>query len=458
METLKDISFRVKNIKNDKDNTNRYKDIISIFTNEIHNKYSIKELANNSYLISDIMTALYNTEKYEKGINFIDKYLQINLSNLNNEYLAGIYGKCLNKFLEEKYKPSDKWEEDEYEGAENIDDTINSDLISIYTKVKGIIQILNIRDQYSYVTIKLLLFTFLKIISKAKTRWDLGLELLDLINPDLLSKETYTGTFEGKIKEYASDYENWHAKKAKVLFGLGHYNDCIIFSQQTLSANILKHYDYDVWFVRRIALCNYQLKKYDLAIEGLVKVVKYKKDWFVQKELAEAYYSVSYYDKSLKYAIDSMLGRGELKYKWELYYFLYQLLSKMSDMENAIIGLKIAAAIKLKEKWKLGDKLSTCISQNKISLESIDLNTLLKQIQKYALSKLNQGVIKKPNFDTKMGFIDHDGNSIYFRFNVVSGNPLKLKEGDKVYFSSDISYDHKKNRDSVAAVYIKKYE
>lgn len=456
MNNLNEIANEINNLRRSaNENPDNYKKIIEIFSNQIHSEYSTKEISEKTNMVSDILMALYKLNKYEKGINFIEDYLKIDLSALE-QFTVNMYGWCVYKLLKEIFKGVENWDDNDFEHSDdNLDDSIGTDLKSFYNRLKSIFNVLSITDEKYYLVIKMLLFSFLKIISKqAKLQWSLGYDLLSFFKPENFSKQTSTTEFNGRQKELASDFENWHAQKAKALFELGKFQECITFSNEVLNKGILKHYDYDIWFKRRIGLCHYKLNDLNKALSYLSEVIKYKKDWFIQKDIAEIFYELGEYEKALKYAIDAALNRGEQKYKCDLYILLYKILKNTPDQEVALKHLQLAAAIKIKEEWKLGETLSNYLSENKLSAEGIDFKLLEKELKLFYHSKLKTGTLQKINPQSKIGFINSNGSSIFFRFNAFSGSPSKIKDNIEVYFSDDISYDRKRNQDSIAAIYL----
>ena len=457
MQTLADYCEQIKELYSEgKSNSLKFQEILDLFKDKINGSFTKEEIRKNSECVSKIVFTLSKLKKHDQAVNFIDNYLGIDLKDINNDYVVRTYGWCLFHSMKGKYLENDTREDFESDFSDDFNSTIEMEVEEYYKKIDNVKNILGIKKEENSVVVRLI-FGFSKVVAKkAKNKWELALELLEKIDIDLLNRNTTAKVYKGKPKEFASDYETWHAKIAKAYYELGKYEECKKFSLDCLNANILSHYDNDIWFKRRIALSDYHIGNLEAALSGIKEVIKIKKDWFVQKELAEIYYGLENYEDALKYAIDSTLNRGELKVKWELYYLIYQILMKIDDITNALLFLKFAASIRLKEGWKLGEKLQNSLDKNNISMESIDFNSLQKKIENFANSMLKVGEIKNINYQSKMGFISDSIGDTYFRFNVVKGRPDKLQQGDEVYFSSDISYDRKKERDSIAAVFVLK--
>jgi cold shock CspA family protein len=162
------------------------------------------------------------------------------------------------------------------------------------------------------------------------------------------------------------------------------------------------------------------------------------------------------YKSSLKYALDAALGSGELKFKWELFYLIYETLEKLGNHEYSIISLKLAAAIRINEKWKLREKLTQSLAKHNIALDNLNVNTLKNKLDELAYSQLNKGIIKDYNAEKRIGFIEFNDSRIYFRASSYKGNASQLKIGERVIFAEDTDYDPVKKKESLAAYFVKR--
>jgi len=80
--------------------------------------------------------------------------------------------------------------------------------------------------------------------------------------------------------------------------------------------------------------------------------------------------------------------------------------------------------------------------------------TAIEELKKYWRSALQPGTIKKILHDKRLGWIKGTAKEYFFRFSVVDGAVAKLKEGDKVLFSSCPGINKVKNSLEEDAIYI----
>lgn len=119
-------------------------------------------------------------------------------------------------------------------------------------------------------------------------------DLLESIDKEKLSLECRTVTFskfgKDKIAELASDKEVWYSLYCTALFQLKRFDECLQFSKEAFEAIPKFHYNNDIWFSRKISLCQRELGNFEIAIQGLEAIVRKKTEWFIQKEIAELYF------------------------------------------------------------------------------------------------------------------------------------------------------------------------
>lgn len=103
---------------------------------------------------------------------------------------------------------------------------------------------------------------------------------------------------------------------------LGRFQECFQVSKLAIDTFETFHYSNDVWFARRIALSKMNLGRTSDAITELEQVLRRKKDWFIQKELAVLYLEVDKPDKAFSLAIAAINNFGDLEYKVDLLFLL----------------------------------------------------------------------------------------------------------------------------------------
>ena len=107
---------------------------------------------------------------------------------------------------------------------------------------------------------------------------------------------------------------------------LGKFQECYDVSKLALETFEKFHYSNDIWFARRIALSKKNLGNPEDAIKELQQILRKKKEWFIQKELAELYKEEGKNDKAFDLAIDAINNFGDLEFKIDLLYLLGELL------------------------------------------------------------------------------------------------------------------------------------
>lgn len=282
-------------------------------------------------------------------------------------------------------------------------------------------------------------FSMLKIINYFKDNAYECLKWLNMLNPKLLNSKPKSRNWNGRISKFYSDKEKWYNLKTKHLLDMGEYEETIKFANEALNELDEFTNNSDIWFKRRIAIANRELDNYDEALKYLEEIVTSKDDWFILKELAEIYSFREDYDNALKYAMDTALAKGDIKYKINLYRLLEEIFIA-KDMDDDLEKI---------------DDLIVAIEddENYVEIEK-ELKERWIEI-KFDNQQRIYGSITNILGHGKAGFIKSDnGESYYFNINDVQGKS-KVKAGDYVSFFLEESFDKKKNKKTLNAVYIK---
>lgn len=290
----------------------------------------------------------------------------------------------------------------------------------------------------------------------------------DKIDPSDLSLECYSFQDKsGEKKELPSEREKWYALRTKALEKIGCYNECLQLSEQALVAIDKFHYNNDIWFKRRIALSQWQLGQPQKAIDLLKSILNQRKEWFIQHEIANFYFELGQPDEALKYAVDSALNFGELKFKWQLFLLMGKIFKTQSKMDIAQKHILLAFKLREESGWKkVPQDLLEIIKEFNIdtttSISIDDIYSELKKIwQSIRQSRLPQcnGVIKTILLNNLAGFISgNNGKDYYFKIKNFLGRKDRVKLGLPVTFYIEKSFDKKKGRESEIAVDIKELQ
>ena len=317
--------------------------------------------------------------------------------------------------------------------------------------------ILKVNNDFAYSVVSNLFTSVLKAEKKKpNANWKLVNEICGLISPNYLHTDCRTIDVErkGQVKamELASDMENWFAYKSKALMKIGMFQECYEISKQALDLFEVFHYSNDIWFARRIALSKKYMGNSSDAINELLQVLRKKKEWFIQKELAVLYQEAGDIDKAFSYAILAINNFGELEYKVDLLFLLGELLKTKSEDDLSFKHFSLSHLVRKKEEWSTPAKLQSALSQfAKPNIPFGDLSALKNELRNYwksfnpqqriqvhGANNLLSGRIDKILHNDEKGadgFIKYDGNkSIYFRVNKTEEIIVKLSIGLEVMF------------------------
>lgn len=438
----------------------KYIDALKYFK-EYKSHFTSEQITGNDFLIASMLKALRQTNNVDAAFKFLDLY-KISISENTKELVLNAYGWLLHAKLKSELQAGIENETDEENFEENETSDYKSDLqinkTWIVEQIERLIPLLfKYEDPFSYSVFSQLFTTVLKAEKKkANANWKFVNDFCDLVNPGMLKTDCRTIEVlrkgEKKSMELASDKETWYSYKSKALFKLEKYLECFEVSKTALETFSKFHYSNDVWFARRIALCKKQLGNRDEAIQELNQVLRRKKDWFIQRELAELYKEDGNFDKAFTLAIDAVNNYGDLEYKVELLCLIGELLKTRGEKERAFKHYSLSRLIRINEEWKIPDKLTKALEDfRKDDIQVGKLPELEKELKKYWTS-LNQNRQKTDNPTSERikgkidkilhndekgadGFIKYDGNkSVYFRVSPDDAIKSKIRSGLPVDF------------------------
>lgn len=284
-------------------------------------------------------------------------------------------------------------------------------------------------------------FSFLlkKFKDKPSVNWEIVNRFCDLVSVESLDASCTVIEVERKgakkPMELASDKENWYAFKTKALFETQQYRECFEVSKQALEIFQSLHYSNDAWFARRIALSKKHLGNSTDALNELLLILKRKKEWFIQREVAEIYKENGDFDKAFKYAIEAINNFGDLEYKVGLLVLIAEILEERQEKELSFKHYMLSKLLRQQAEWKIPQALNYALNNlnfPQIPLEqtanlkkelAIYWNTFKTQQDKSTISSHQLiGKIDKILHNNEKGadgFIRYDNNkSIYFRLNL----------------------------------------
>ena len=370
---------------------------------------------------------LYQAKKYDEALTIYEKRYNESPEDLNR-WDKIFYSWSLYQLYIKQADDEDKM----FESAELVTELINQDD-------------LNERPVCAYT---LTVFKILDQLYSENDYYDL-LAWLDKINPELLDEKR----FETDERVYRSKKEKYYDYATKAYFEVEDYEKCIETSKEALE--VLENFtnSSDVWYNWRIAKSYKELLKNREALEYLKEVVKVKKDWFVQKEMAENYHVLGENEKAEDYICEAVLTNDPVTIKVNLYYLAYNVLKQINP-ELALRHAELFYAIKLENDSQIPDDIEELMID-----DDLDKNALESEIRQYwqqhkfKNQELQHGTVTRIFEHGRSGFITSDNDeSIYFNVSEYNGDDLKV--GDYVSFYTEKSFDKSKNRELTRAVNI----
>lgn len=471
MASLFDFSRQIANLKKEK----RYSDALSHFKENKAN-FTKEQLSDNEFVVSDIISCLRYTDQFDAGFQFLKIY-DIKIDDYQKERILTAYGWLLwSKYKAENVNTSYSVDETQFFDEDENDSqeqNFHYDKNELIERIEVLIPILlGLNSDFSKTLVSNLFSIVLKSEKKKPApNWKLINDFCSQIDPALLSTDCSTIQVERKGRildmELASDFENWYAYKTKALMKLGEWQECFKTSKEALEKIENFHYSNDVWFSRRVALSKKNLGNTEDTIEELETILKRKREWFIQKELAELYFEKDNLHTSFKLAIDAINNFGALEFKVDLLYLIAKILNKQGKSDLAFKHLSLSKLIRQDEEWKVPQKLFDELNQfdqNEVPLT--ELKSLKSELKKYwngfnknykrqktpnhrDNSDNLQGEIIKLLHDNergKDGFIKSDNNEFYFSASPNWHLTSKLTVGKKVAFKVLPAIDGKKEQ------------
>lgn len=393
-----------------------------LFFKENKQNFQNEEIKNNKWLIADIITCLKKTNK-SRFIHAFLKNFNIQINENTEELILNAYGWYLYDNLKNKLYTK-------YQIIQNLHYPIN--LLS------------KLNSNYSYTLISNILREGFKIAREhQKQDYNFTNDFCNLFDRNILSNKCNSFEINGKITKQASDKEKWYSEKSKSLFELKKFQECFDISKEALERINNFHNNNDLWFARRIALSKKELGNINEAINDLKVIYKKKRDWFIQKEIAELYYDKNDLDIAFKNAILAINNKGKLEFKIGLIFLLGRILINKNEINLAYQHFLLVKKIREENQWKLPDELIAEINSLSIN-NKYETKQLIKNLKKYWASflpkkEIKHGKIKNILHDNergKDGFI-YCNDDIEYYFTI----PLHINFIDKIKENMEVSFE-----------------
>lgn len=471
MASLFDFSRHIADLKKEK----KYSDALSYFK-ENKTSFSKEQLSNNEYIVSDIISCLRYTNQFDAGFQFLKIY-DIKIDDSQKERILTAYGWLLwSKYKAENENASNFDDETQFFDEDEDDfqqQDFHYDKNELIERIETLIPILlGLQSDFSKTLVSNLFSIVLKSEKKKPApNWKLVNDFCNHFDPTQLSTDCSTIQVERKGRtqdmELASDFENWYAYKTKALMKLGEWQECFDTSKEALEKIDNFHYSNNVWFSRRVALSKKNLGNAEDTIEELENILKKKREWFIQKELAELYFEKNDLGAAFKMAIDAINNFGPLEFKVDLLYLIGKILKKQGESDLAFKHFSLSKLVRQDEEWKVPQKVFDELNQFEQSeIPLSELKNLKSELKKYwnSFSKndnrqkttkhrnnsdnLHGEIIKllHDNERGKDGFIKSDDNEFYFSASPNWHLTTELTVGTKVIFKVIPAKDGKKEQ------------
>ena len=473
MSSLFDFSRQIAALKKEK----KYSEVLNYFK-ENKADFNTQQISNNEYIISDLITCLRHTNHIDAGFQFLNIY-GIEINSETKERILSAYGWLLwSKYkVEHSTGNENEQENDFFDDDEEIqlDSNFHYDKNELLERIENVLPLLfQINNSFQQTLISNLISIVLKSEKKKPApNWRLVNDFCNSINPELLSTDCSTIQVErkGQTKdmELASDMENWYAYKTKALSKMGEWQECFEKSKEALEKLDSFHYSNDVWFSRRVALSKKNLGNTDDTISELESILRKKREWFIQKELAELYFDKEDFERAFKYATEAINNFGPLEFKVDLLFLIGKILNKKNEKDLAFKHFTLSKLIRQSEEWKIPQKVFDELRHFENAEISInDIGKLKSELKKYwnGFSSEKKQSISKPmgtqkgeivriindNERGKDGFLK--SNNIDFYFSLSSNFHLtsKVEIGTKVEFNIVPSKEGKKEQTRITKI------
>ena len=242
---------------------------------------------------------------------------------------------------------------------------------------------------------------------------------------------------DGKEREIASKKEQYYMLRSRALLEKGDFKECIRLCEEGLKKFDKLHYDNEVWFRWRIALSYEGMGEYEKSLNLQLNLLKTKKEWFIQKEIAEQYYRLGDYRTSLQFALDSALNSGDTNKKINTFIVLAKCLKHLKKDAEAL----------------LHESFITSLKNGTQTKETEDELRKIWNVLKFGHQPQYTGVIKTILPNGKAGFVEAGkGKTYYFSMRDFKGKNETVHVNQYVTFYLEEGYDAKKDRKTMNAV------
>ncbi|HAJ99937.1 MAG TPA: hypothetical protein DCM62_07920 [Bacteroidales bacterium] len=397
-----------------------YSQALEMYKEQVHGHFAQEQIVAHQALLNCIIDCLKKTEKLKEAIAMIENVWQIVPDQISDKNLQRnvawtyFFGLAPNNIQFEHNKKRT-------------------------LQLKWLVSNLLLNNEQQLAGMILFRYTDWLMMQKPPLMEDVD-HILQSVDPQQLSHQCriVQTTIKGHIKdiELASDQEKWFMLSTKILYSQAKYDECIDACNRAFGMVQKFHQGNQIWISRRLALSMKQKGMGAKAIEMMETIYQKKKDWFIEKELAELFFENRQSHKAMQMAILACEKGGYSEYKVGLFELVGDIFHATKKMEQAACqAYTLAAMVRNTQNWKLTEKLreklescqdftaqgltdyyQACIVHWKklVYGDNASPTTQSTQVHK-GIGKVTRVLNTGSNGD---GFItDEQGRGIYFRFN-----------------------------------------
>ena len=301
-------------------------------------------------------------------------------------------------------------------------------------------KILELVEQEQYSPYEVTVLKVLKHLkSKPSDQSEKILQWTDKLDKNKLSTNKYSFTIQNGKRIETSNKGRYYSYKSKALLEQRMYKECVELCTEALSyLPIEKH----IWYKYRIAKAKGNLNQKEEAISELKELLNFKREWYIELDIARFYFELGLLDEALEYAIDSALNQGKLQFKLNLYSLIGFIFKSQSKLDEAKKHISLALKICEEEQRSIPDNLQQEIIELNISPSNTQsANELHQELinfwnsVKLANLPRRQGNVKTILPHGKAGFIiGDDGRDYYFKTTSLNGSQGEIQVGTGVRF------------------------
>ena len=280
-------------------------------------------------------------------------------------------------------------------------------------------------------------------------------KLLDLLDPKQLAAKRVTLQ---SGDEMASARERWYELRAKALILTERWEEAVVFCEQGQGAGLHHQIAYTLGYRRAQALTG--MGRREEAIKALVALLRTRREWWVQSELAENQWALGHRKKAIVTASAAIVDTGIDERSARK---LLTLACWLAEEGNSKFGTLVAALIRqiwVDRGWRIKGEVLQQLQSLPKAAEEVHLVTdaLSREVRRELWSVLDQydppliGVASRILPNGRALFLKVDGrpNDVFARM------PRALIQiGQQVSFRLVDSFDFKRNEESQSAIHLK---